>query len=216
MIISQHHEIIELSIAISKSRTFARIWLSVKGFDSLIYHDNITIPWYFKHINYNIKIANHKFHSSLVFQGFYFQCKRADELCLEQTAIVKISSAALRISLGEKRLRSKPYRTPEWSHWGALIVNLITLGSSCSLAGAKCIAPLSFRLHQWGREGDPDDWAPQDFHIHCPGLRPGEVTSVPLFTASEPTRETAVTSYKLRSIDVGPGATDCLRRWEGQ
>lgn len=47
--------IIELSIAISKSTTFARIWLSVKGFDSLIYLVNITISWY--SVNRSITIS---------------------------------------------------------------------------------------------------------------------------------------------------------------
>ena len=45
------------------------------------------------------------FHNSLVFQEFYFHCKRADELCLEATAIVQISSAALRISLGGEKAK---------------------------------------------------------------------------------------------------------------
>ena len=45
------------------------------------------------------------FHNSLVFHGFYFHCKRADELCLEPTVIVQISSAALRISLGEEKAK---------------------------------------------------------------------------------------------------------------
>ena len=45
------------------------------------------------------------FQNSLVFQGFYFHCKRADELCLEPTAIVQISSAALRISLGGEKAK---------------------------------------------------------------------------------------------------------------
>ena len=120
-------------------------------------------------------------------------CQREDECCLEPTAIVQISSAALRISLGGGKAS----------------------GGSCSLASAKCIAPLSFGLHQCGQEGNPDDWVPQDFHVHRPGVRPGEFTSVPLFTASEPPREVAVTSYKPRRIGVSPGPTGCLRRWEG-
>ena len=120
-------------------------------------------------------------------------CQREDERCLEPTAIVQISSAALRISLGGGKAS----------------------GGSCSLASAKCIAPLSFGLHQCGQEGNPDNWVPQDFHVHRPGVRPGEFTSVPLFTASEPPREVAVTSYKPRRIGVSPGPTGCLRRWEG-
>ncbi|KAK3889814.1 hypothetical protein Pcinc_006210 [Petrolisthes cinctipes] len=70
-------------------------------------------------------------------------------------------------------------------------------------------------MEQWkerggggGSSGEKEGWEHR-------GLRPGEVTSVPLFTVSKTTRETADTSYKSRVIDVRSGARGCLRWWEG-
>ena len=40
-------------------------------------------------------------------------------------------------------------------------------------------------------------------------------SSVLLFTASKPTQEAAVTSYKPRPNDVVPGTAGCLWQWEG-
>ena len=88
-------------------------------------------------------------------------------------------------------------------------------GSSCSQVNAKCTGLLSFGLHQWGWEGDSENWAPQDLHTLCPVLHPGEVTSVPLFIAAETTQEAAVMSYKSRPIAIGLGAMGCLQQWGG-
>lgn len=67
----------------------------------------------------------------------------------------------------------------------------------------KCIALPSFGTSVRPRGGS-DYWAPQDLHISLSGMRPGEVTSVPLTTATETTRETAVTSLILLDpTDVG-------------
>ena len=126
----------------------------------------------------------------------------------------------------EKRLRSKPFRNPESSPYeGGLIVNLITfqqlLQSTLylySVSGTKCnycFTLLWTSLHQWVREGVPDNRAPQDFYIHNPGLR--LLWCRYSQHQNQHGRQHAVTSYKPRPNGVGPapGATGCLQWWEG-
>ncbi|KAL8621706.1 hypothetical protein ACOMHN_061841 [Nucella lapillus] len=91
---------------------------------------------------------------------------------------------------------------------------VMVLGFLCQ-PGAKCTALLSFGLHRRGREGDPDDWAAQVHHITCPGLRPGEVTPVPLFQRQKQHGRQQIRVISQEHIGVSSGAMGCLRRWEG-
>ena len=124
----------------------------------------------------------------------------------------------------EKKLRSKPYRNPEWSPYeGGLIVSLITFQQLLQstlynyVAGAMCnycFILLWTSLHQWVREGVPDNWTPQDFYIHHQGLLLLWCHCSQHQNQHERQQLRVISPTRPNGVGPGPGATGCLW-WEG-